>query len=469
MIDWQREAEVRKNDLMKDLIGILEIASIKDLSTATAERPMGDKIGEALEYMLKLSEEAGFTVKNVDGMAGHAELEGGGEGTIGILCHVDVVPAPGEWTTPPFEPEVRDGRLYARGSIDDKGPTLAAFYGLKMVRELGLELRKNVRIIFGTDEESGMSCMRHYAEAELMPEEGFAPDAVFPNINAEKGQMNVKLAIGTGRKEQGQERVLSLLSFQSGSRINMVPESASASVAGPDAGQLEKDFILFCDVNGVRGDVAITDDVATFNLHGTAAHGMEPFKGVNAGTLLAVFLADLEVQHTGAEFLSFLKLLHGDFYGHRLGISYKDEVSGPLTVNPGIISFDQAGESFVQLNIRCPVSSVYEDLKNRLEEAAESQGFNLEDYRESQPHYVAPGHPVIEALQKAYQEETGEEPVLLSTGGATYARFMKKGVAFGACFPGKEMTAHQKDEYIEVDDLVKAAAIYARAIYELAK
>ncbi|SIC02242.1 Putative dipeptidase SA1572 [Mycobacteroides abscessus subsp. abscessus] len=123
----------------------------------------------------------------------------------------------------------------------------------------------------------------------------------------------------------------------------------------------------------------------------------------------------------------------------------------------------------MQLNIRCPVSSVYEDLKNRLEEAAESQGFNLEDYRESQPHYVAPGHPVIEALQKAYQEETGEEPVLLSTGGATYARFMKKGVAFGACFPGKEMTAHQKDEYIEVDDLVKAAAIYARAIYELAK
>jgi succinyl-diaminopimelate desuccinylase len=120
------------------------------------------------------------------------------------------------------------------------------------------------------------------------------------------------------------------------------------------------------------------------------------------------------------------------------------------------------------LNIRCPVTTDYEETKKRLANKLINTGFTIAGLRESQPHHVEAEHPMIKILQKVYQEETKQEPALLSTGGATYAKFMEQGVAFGACFPGKEMTAHQKDEYIEIEDLLKATAIYARAIYELA-
>lgn len=92
----------------------------------------------------------------------------------------------------------------------------------------------------------------------------------------------------------------------------------------------------------------------------------------------------------------------------------------------------------------------------------------IEEVREKKPHYVSEDEPVIKILQEAYEQETGEQAKLLTTGGATYARFIDNGVAYGAVFPGKENTAHQIDEYIEINDLFKATTIYAKAIYQLA-
>lgn len=120
-------------------------------------------------------------------MAGHIEM-GQGEDLIGVLCHVDVVPAgnPATWTYPPFEGRIVDGKLYARGAIDDKGPTMAAWLAMKMIQDEGIELNKRVRMIIGSDEESGFRCVDRYFEKEEMPTIGFAPDADFPLINAEK-------------------------------------------------------------------------------------------------------------------------------------------------------------------------------------------------------------------------------------------------------------------------------------------
>lgn len=112
---------------------------------------------------------------------------GAGEELLGILCHVDVVPVGDSWTHPPFKGEVVDGKLYGRGAIDDKGPTMAAYLAMKMIKDAGIELDKRVRMIIGTDEESGFRCVDHYFTKEEMPTIGFAPDADFPLINAEKG------------------------------------------------------------------------------------------------------------------------------------------------------------------------------------------------------------------------------------------------------------------------------------------
>lgn len=468
MIDWKKEAEARREDLLRDLDGLLRIESVKDPATASRKRPMGAAIAEALDYVLELTEQMGLQVKNVDGYAGHAQYGNFDPvTTIGILGHVDVVPATGTWSSPPFEPTIRDGRLYARGAIDDKGPTIAALYGLKIVQESGLPLSKNVRLIFGTDEESGMTCMHYYKENEHMPTVGFAPDAEFPMIYAEKGQFNPVLVPKSLPKET--KSLVKLESFESGLRINMVPERAHAVLSG-DIRPLVEGFEDFCREHRVKGEAEINAGQAMFTLTGASAHGSEPESGVNAGTTLALFLNDASLQPEGKYFISLLNVLHEDFHGEKLGVACSDDVTGPLTVNPGVLRFGFGEEDTqIGLTFRCPVKADYGWIKARLEESVDGFEFRLSDVREVGSHYVDKDEPVIKALQTAYAELTGDEPTLLTSGGATYARFMQKGVAFGACFPGKEMTAHQADEYIEIEDLLKATAIYARAIYELAK
>ena len=105
----------------------------------------------------------------------------------------------------------------------------------------------------------------------------------------------------------------------------------------------------------------------------------------------------------------------------------------------------------------------------KLKEYVGNHGFEVADYSNSRPHHVDKDHVLIRTLQRVYEEQTGEKAELLAIGGGTYARSLKAGVAFGPLFPGKEELAHQKDEYIEIEDLLKATAIYAQAIYELAK
>ncbi|MCQ4087045.1 dipeptidase PepV [Saccharibacillus sp. JS10] len=467
MIDWQKEVESRREDLLRDLDGLLRIQSVKDLDTASTERPMGQAIGEALDYMLNLTKQSGLTIKNVDGYAGHAQYGNFDESTtIGILGHVDVVPATGNWTSPPFEPTIRAGKLYARGAIDDKGPTIAAWYGLKIVQELGLPLTKNVRLIFGTDEESGMSCMRHYVEHEQMPTIGFAPDAEFPMIIAEKGQFNPTIVPKQAASDS--KSLVKLESFESGLRINMVPERAHAVLSG-DIRPLVESFEDFCRAHRVKGEAEISSGQAMFTLTGVSSHGSEPASGINAGTTLALFLKDAALQPEARAFIDLLNEMHEDFHGEKLGIAFEDEMTGHLTVNPGIIIFGTEKGTQIQLTTRCPVQSDQTQIKAQLQAKLDAFDFHITDVQQKGSHHVSKDEPIVLALQKAYAEQTGDEPTLLSTGGATYARFMPKGVAFGACFPGKEMTAHQADEYIEVDDLLKATAIYARAIYELAQ
>lgn len=147
--------------------------------------------------MMELGKKDGFTAKEVGNVAGHLEY-GQGEELVGVLGHVDVVPVGDGWTNGPFEPTLRDGKLYARGVADDKGPTIAGYYALKIIKELGLPLSRRVRIIIGSDEESGMSCVERYFETEEQPTLGFVPDAEFPIIHAEKGISELDVSFKDG-------------------------------------------------------------------------------------------------------------------------------------------------------------------------------------------------------------------------------------------------------------------------------
>lgn len=185
-IDWQQEVEKRKDDIIADLERMLRVKSVRDESQATADAPLGPGPKAALDEFLKIAERDGFETMELDGMAGHIQY-GKGDTDLGILAHVDVMPAGNGWDTDPFEPVIKDGNLYARGASDDKGPSMAAYYGMKIVKELGLPVNKKIRFILGTDEESSWRGMKHYFASMPQPDLGFSPDAFFPIINGERG------------------------------------------------------------------------------------------------------------------------------------------------------------------------------------------------------------------------------------------------------------------------------------------
>ncbi|WP_083221557.1 dipeptidase PepV [Geobacillus thermoleovorans] len=467
-IDWMNEAKKRKDDLVRDVQALVRIPSVRDDQQAQPGAPFGPKVAQALEHMLRRGREEGFRVKNMDGFAGHIEM-GHGEKLVGVLGHIDVVPPGDGWTMDPFAAEVRDGRLYGRGAIDDKGPTVAAFYAMKIIRDLGLPLGKRVRLIIGGDEESDWRCVEHYFRHEEMPDVGFAPDADFPIIHAEKGIIDADLAYRP--LESAEAEGLALASFRAGRRYNMVPDAAEAVVEG--AGWTEELLGLyeqFCRERGVKGSMRQSEGAVVFQLEGVSAHGAEPERGKNAGVYLAQFLASLPLDGRSRPFVQFVaSAFFGDARGRRLGLAYRDEQSGDLTVNVGVLSYDRRHGGTIGLNIRYPVTADGEAIRRTLADAAAEHGFALSRFSDTKPHYIDPNHELVRTLQRVYEEQTGEPARLLAIGGGTYARALTAGVAFGALFPGRPDVAHQKDEYIEIDDLVKATAIYAQAIYELAK
>lgn len=462
-MNWYELAKAREEELIEELRALLQIESILDEELATEEMPFGPGPRAALDFMLAKGTAAGMTVKNIDNMAGHIEM-GTGEELIGVLCHVDVVPAGDKatWTYPPFEGQMVDGKLYARGAIDDKGPTMAAWLAMKLIQDAGIELTKRVRMIIGSDEESGFRCVDRYFEKEEMPALGFAPDADFPLINAEKGIAHL-LFTQKGRPA-GTEQ---LVSFEAGKRTNMVPDLAVATLTNVSA-TAASNFQKFLDENVLEGSFATEGSRYIIKIHGKSAHAMEPEKGRNAAVYLAKFLQTELTNGTGADFVRFIvDVFAANHYGTALGLHFEDAMSGPTTLNPGIVRFTEAGGT-IEVSMRYSVTYDFEASMTKAQQLLANKPFTVDVADNSVPHYVPEEDALVQTLLEVYRKHSGDLSKPLSTGGGTYARVMKKGVAFGMLYPGEADVAHQADEFVVVENLVKAAAIYAESIVALA-
>ncbi|MBU9713742.1 dipeptidase PepV [Evansella tamaricis] len=461
-MNWLGEVKKREADLIKDTQCFLRIKSVLDESSARNGAPFGEGIREAYDWILNRAKKDGFVTKDVDGYGAHIEW-GEGEELVGILCHIDVVPEGDGWTSPPYSAEIRDGNIYARGAIDDKGPTMAAYYALKIVKELNISPNKRVRLIIGTDEESQWRCVAHYFNKEEMPTIGFAPDADFPIINGEKGICDLEFS--TFIPEKGGK----VKSFYAGERLNMVPALATCKVSGVEEKELVHEFTVFLNDNHVSGEYHVEEDGIVLKIRGKSAHGMEPEKGVNSGLILAHFLlAKLPLEGHEKDFFSILsELFFQDSRGERLGIAYSDVKRGDVTLNVGKLEFEKGGEGKVGINLRYPDGAEFSTLYESISSAFSDYHFIGKILTHEKPHAVDEDHPLIQTLSKVYEEQTGEPAKMLSIGGGTYARSLSAGVAFGPMFPGQEDVAHQSDEYISIDNLTRATAIYAQAIYEL--
>lgn len=464
-MDLDKQIEGYRQDILTSTQEILRIPSVKGSRAPGA--PFGEGITQALHYALSLSEKLGFETKNFDGYIGHAEY-GEGEEILGILVHLDVVPAGVGWTYPPFGGEIRGGRIYGRGAIDNKGPAMAALYALKAVRDLGQPLSKKVRIIFGCDEESGWEDIEYYRTREKMPDLGFAPDADFPVINTEKGIVHISLSRSFNR--QGRSRI-GIREVKGGTRANVVPEEAVCVVDGQDADRVEALLEDYLKENS--GDIRLEREEkgnAILRSLGVSAHGSTPEKGRNAIGQLLLFLSSLDLgEGEMADTIRFLAWNIGmDHSGQGLQVAFEDEISGRLTLNLGTISLTEKGMDAV-LDIRYPVRYREEEIFNPILHVCRSAGIEARVVSGQSPLHVDQDDPLVRRLKKVYGEVTGQEAYTIAIGGGTYARALDKAVAFGPLFPGKEEMAHQRDEYIDIEDLLLSARIYGHAIYELAK
>lgn len=473
-LDFKTLAEHYRKPMLADLYDLLRIPSVRDDDAATADAPFGPGPKAALEHMLAIGRRDGLRSKNVDNVAG-CIYAGSGEESVGILVHLDVVPATGTWQSPPFEPTVRDGRLYARGASDDKGPAMSAYYALRLLLDAGVPLNREVRFIFGTDEESNWECLTRFFTKEPYPTMGFSPDADFPIINGEKGMLNLRLVYHSNDAENGIANAapLHLCDFNGGSRSNMVPESAVATVSG-DAQALQtcsNAWASFLANAPISGSTEFNNgNRLLLRCNGKSAHGAEPENGHNAATWLAAFLAEQPFNdHAMRWLIGIRNYFHLASDGSHLGIASHDEVMGDVTVNAGVFTW-QNGEGVIITNNRYPRSTDKNAILNGYKQSLAETGMAIEEVLTDKPvHYVPADDQLVVTLLDAYARQTGRPAYPKSIGGGTYARMMPRGVAFGPLFPEAESTMHQADEYALIDNLVEAIAIYADALYELTR
>ena len=465
MVDFKQEVEKRKDDLLEDLKTLLRIPSERDDSKATKDAPLGPGPRDAMLKFLEIAERDGFKTKNVDNLAGYLEY-GAGDEMLGVIGHMDVVPAGTGWDTDPYEPTIKDNRIYARGASDDKGPTVAAYYGLKIIKDLGLPVSKRVRFIVGTDEESDWTGLEHYLKVEEVPDFGFSPDAEFPIINGEKGNMVANLHF---KGLNDGEYVLN--TFDSGLRPNMVPSDAVAVVTAPDAEKMISEFNEFVDSNPIQGSAEAKGNEITFKTVGKASHGAQPQNGVNAATYLGTFLNKYAFNKSAKDYLEVIeKFLHDDPYANHLGLEEHDKIMGDLTMNVGIFKFDKTNEdNTINLNFRFPTGTD-KDIIAKIEKALAKFDVKVELVPGTHvPHYVPGDDPMVQTLLDVYHKHTGLPAHEQVIGGGTFGRLLKRGVAYGAMFPDSIDTMHQPNEFMDLDDLFNSAVIYADAIYQLIK
>ena len=460
-IDFKKEVLNHKEDLLKDLFELLSVRSILG-TDITEETPFGSGPREALDLILSFGERDGYKTKLVENKAGHIEV-GQGEELFGILGHVDVVPVvEADWTSHPFKPEIRDGKIFARGSLDDKGPTMAAYYAVKLLDKLGVKWNKRVRVIIGSDEETGFRCVEAYFKHEEQPASGFTPDAMFPLVYAEKARATFdhKLKFVS---EDG-EYNYKLVKFNGGQVLNMVIASAKAELVG-EVSDIKEKFENFLALEKLDGEVTVEDTIK-LTLKGKAAHGSTPQYGVNGATKLAEFLSTLGLDNNGKNFVDYIvEKLANDPFGEKLGIDYSDNEMGEATYNYGIIDYDLLKKvGIVSTDCRHPMKF---DLVARLN-GVKVDNIDIEVTSTKEAHYVPKDDELVTTLMDVYRKHTGDtKNDAFVLGGGTYARCLKKGVAFGLLFPDKEDTMHQANEYLEVEDLLLATAIYAEGIYKL--
>lgn len=408
--------EEHKDEMIELLGELIAIPSI--MGESSDNMPFGENPVNALLLMLNRCKQYGFSVDNVENYAGSADINDL-EPALGILTHLDVVPAGSGWSCDPYVLTRRGNKLIGRGTIDDKGPAAAAVFAARAVRELKIPLKKGVRLIFGTNEENGSADLSYYRTKRKLPPMVFTPDGEYPVINGEKGMLRVYFSTILDENVE----------ISAGEVINAVPSMCS---------------------------VKIRDDITVYS--GKSAHASTPEKGENAITkFLSGYSGNSRVIKSIQQCFQ-----HGDVGGQSI-FGYN---SGNFTC---VLSMLNTVENSLKggVDIRYPLDRTKADVSRIICEKLQSSGLTIESCEGSEPHYTNENSEFVRKLIKVYEKVSGEKGKCITIGGGTYVHEIDGGVAFGAEYPGGSGNMHSADEFITIESLLKNAEIMAEAIIEI--
>lgn len=450
--------EDHTGDMITTLSTLVKIPSVG--GEAEVGCPFGREPARVLAKFLEIAKKMGFTVHNHENYVGTVDFFDEGEPTLGILCHLDVVPVGTGWNTPPFELTLNRGYLYGRGAIDDKGPAVSVLYAMYALKKLGVKLTQNVRFIVGTNEENGGSDLDYYAKKEALPPRLFTPDGSYPIINIEKGMIRGEFSlpiVSSGKK--------TVTSISGGEVVNAVPGTCSFILIGFEKAEVEA---AARDIDGVKFEIEEKDGALGVICRGKSSHASHPEGGKNAVTATLKLLSHLKTDDdTAAGFKKLSKLFaFGEYDGTSVGVKTSDEKSGALTFVHSIAAYD-GKEYRGKFDIRFPVSSTVAGVREKIEKTLGKAGVGIVGFWGVEAHYVDEKSDFIKTLLETYEHVTGKKGRCIAIGGGTYVHGRAGGVAFGAEFLTDDNRMHGANERMSLDLFKMNTLMYAEAIIRL--
>lgn len=468
--------------MVEDIETLVRIPSFEESDKATEGAPFGPGPKEALEAALEMASDMGFKTHDAEGYIGFADFPGKSDTQLGIIGHMDVVPAGPGWNFEPYAVTRKEGYLVGRGTLDDKGPSVVALHAMKFWKDLqdageAPQFPYTVRFLFGANEESGMADVAYYHKHYDDPAFLFTPDAEFPVCYGEKGIYHSLMTSADVPVEQR-----TMISFEGGTAVNAVPGHAQAVVrAGacdlPAAQGIEvelldeRDAATALEAAGAQAD-AVGYRLARITATGRSAHASLPQGGVSAiGLLIGYLLENGLVSEGERACFEAVARIAAATDGSTVGLACSDADFGELTIVAGHAAM-QGGRFTQTIDVRYPTTITGDEVHAKLEALAQAAGGTCEKTRDDAPFLLDPQGPAIQALLASYNQATGEDARPFTMGGGTYAREFSCAASFGPEKPWEQTPEwvggmHGPDEGVGEQLLKEAFRIYALTIGKL--
>lgn len=450
-----------QDGMVQAAMDLIEVRSVCQAAPGEAH-PFGEGCAQVLERMLDMAARLGFETRNYGYYAGTATLPGQGPGRIGIMVHLDTAPESDTWTIGPFSPYVKEGRLYGRGSSDNKGAAAASLYVLKCLRDLGLSLNCSIELFFGCAKKSYMEDAAYYLEHTPPPDFTFVADANFPVCIGEKGSLDGILQCDLSASN--------LVDFRGGRTYNAVPDQVFALLAGFSADEVRAKL-----ENPDNFSIIPVGDLVKVSTTGVGGHAAFPETTKNPlPTLARALIRQGLVTGSAVPALGFLADVFQGCHGAQLGLEETHPVFGTTTHAGGRVYMED-GRLMKALNVRYVPGLTADEVQARIEAQAGPHGFSFRRVSNTPPHRLAQEvQPIADMLGTLCNQVLGTQLSPYTMGGVTYAGCLPRAVAFG---PNRSDLAqslvegigggHSVDEYIRIQSLVDFLKIYVRGLCEV--